>query len=1027
MLHLQTRSLLPFLLIAAVSGTACLVDDDVPATPILDELRGRTSLTSLEVAGVAEFNATVTITGGAETASTVADGRTGRFAVDVPLSQGENALVAIATDAVGNASDAATATVVQEPARAEVVRVTLPRTVISADDGTLEVIVDISNDEAEIDLATLGVTLTIPEDASFTALPVAVNDTGHAVVVLPGLRVAGTFTLRVEADVADLDGAKAFDQAGFTVVPGRPGTVEVGLSATVDGVLLGPSVALTVPADTPVNVDVTVKDAFNNLVLGAPIRIDAPGSGGTVLGDVVVGLTRAGAYEVVADTGSGLVAGTADLTIIAAAPDHLELTVDATLVQAGTAVTAIARVVDAFGNTVTDAVPDLDINAPQVFAAPSIVAGIATATVTVTLAGSWTITASDPASAATAEAAGLQVVAAEPVNGNFVEIDPAGLPYQAGDPVFVNYELVDAFGNVNSATPIVVTVNAPNVSVTDNGAGTIEVNGIVRAGSYIVRARAIGTGLPDDLETLVVGPNPELAGFNLVLSAGLVAEFGTIIFNGTDGFGNTIAENTITTTFSDATAISRAGSQLTFNRPGTFSVTACITGTTLCDTEFISVQGLLDTVPPSVTVTIETPIGITEVVRNQRIVFRVDVTDDRALSELRFVATFGDNGACVRTGGPVLFSATTSESRTFSFSVPNCAIPLDAVSIVAQATDEAGNTRNGANDTLTITDPFQLTFPNNGGQFSATVAAFEDRIDVPHGLAVDQLSGTFYVASNGNDRAVGVPIDRVQFELRDQGNNRINLLNVQGAAASIAGNLFFGVDDVNNGINTAGIIRVRPDLVSERFVDNAQPGGQAEAILTQRVVPQLALDESAGMTPAVCMVITSQDHIYCYGNLDAQPAAPSRLAEIDINGLRPRGIAIDPANDPGVAGDTADVLYVALNRAVGVNRVVRRLTFNGTRTTLSVGTDILLPGNIGIGDDDLADLAVGPAPERNLYLADRGNGRVLKIVPGTGVVTVFLDNLATPTGLSFDGQSLLVSDDSDRVVFRVIPIAGSRF
>jgi len=1026
-----TQHLALVTLVLASVGAGCLVDDDRPAAPIVDGLRPRTSLADARIAGVAEYFATVTATGPGGSVSAVADGRTGLFALQLPLSAGDNAISITAADDAGNVSEPVEVVVVQEPARAETVRVNLPRTVIDADSGALEVIVDISNDEAEIPLTGLGVTLTIPELADFAPLPIAVNDTGHAVVVLEDLRRAGTMTVRVEADVADLAGARAFDQAGFTVLPGRPAVVDVSLSATVDGTAVGPENALTVPAGTLVDVDVAVSDAHGNAVEGAAITIDAPGSGAAVLGDRLADLTRAGTFDVVADTGVGLVSGTATLTVTAAAPDHVELSLDAGLVQAGTAVTAQARVVDAFGNTVTDAVPAFDIDAPQDFGAPLVNAGVATATVTVTLAGAFTVTASDPASTATPATAPLQIVAGVPVNGNFIEIDAAGLPYQAGDAVFVNYELLDAFGNVNSTSPVVVTVNAPNVAIADNGAGTIEVNGIVRAGTYVVRGRAVGTGLPDDVETLVVGPNPELAGFNLVLSASLVTEFGTLVFSGTDGFGNLIDESQITTTVSDPSVV-RSGSQLTFGRPGSFSITACVTGTTLCDTEFVSVQGLIDTIPPTVDIVIETPVGSNTVVRGQRIVFRVDVSDDRALSELRFVATFGDNGVCTRTGGPVLFSASTTESRTFSFTVPNCAIPLDVVNIVAQAADEAGNTRNGADASLSVLDPFTLQtgVDPQGGTFVVAIAAFQDRLDIPSGIAVQEASGTFFVANAGNDRAVGVPIDRVQFELRDQNNNRIDLLNARGTAATRAGSLFFGVDDVINGSGSSGIIRVRQDLVDEIFVDSARPGGQAELIGNQQLVNQLVVDESAGPPAALCMVISAQDHLYCYGNLDAQPIATTRLAELELTGLRPRGIGIDPANDPGVLNDVNDVLFVAFNRTVGGSRIIRPFRFNAARTTLTAfaGADISLNG-LGLQDDDLGDLVVGPGPERNIYVADRRGGRVLRIERATGAVSTFVSGLSSPVGLAFEGglnaQALLISDDNDRVVFRVLPDAGN--
>jgi hypothetical protein len=1008
----------------AAAAAGCLTDTVAPAPPVLDALRTRTSLPALRVSGVAEYNAIVTVTGGRDEVTTTADALTGRFAIDVALADGDNDLKVLATDAADNTSDAAALTVVREPARAEVVRVTLPRTTVSADDGSLEVVVDVQNDEPEVGLQTLGVTLSIPEDDTFAPVPVAVNDTGRAVVVLDGRRAQGTFTLRAQADVASLDGTRAFDQAGFAVVPGRPASVDVALSATVDGAVVGPADAIVVPAGTTVDVDVVVADAHDNVIPATQVAIDAPGAGATVVGDRIVGLVRAGTFTVVADTGAGLVAGTATLTVTAADADHVELTTDTALAQAGTPVRAVARVVDRFGNVVADTVPTLAIDAPQAFGAPLVDGGIATASVTVTLAGSYTITASDPASAATPAVAPLQVVAADAVNADFIELDPAGLPYRAGAPVRVNYGFVDAFGNENTSTPLVVTVNAPNVAVVDTGAGVVEISGIVRAGTYVIRGRAAGTGLADDLETLVVGPNPEAAGFNLVLSAALTAEFGTVVFNGADGFGNPIDEAGITTTFSDPTAVTRNGNELTFGRAGSFSVTACLTGTTSCDTEFIAVQGLLDTLPPTATIELLSPLAGSSVARQQRVVFGVALQDDRALSSVSFVATFGDNGNCRTSGGPILFSGSTSESVTFSFSVQGCAIPGDVVNIVVQASDQTGNARNVADESLQLTNPFTLTFPGAGadGGFVSELVAFEGSLESPAGIAVQPRTQTYVVAEAARDRAVGIATDRVQFDLRDQQGDRFALSNVRGAACSAAGNLFFGVDDAGGSGQTAGLVRIRADLVEELFVDNTTPGGQSESIGQDQLVTQVTISEppaSTGVPAVVCMTINAQDHVYCYGNLDAVPAAAARRAEVELgNGLRPRGIAID---GPDAAGD-ADVLFAALD---GNTRVVRPFAFNATRTTLAAvpGGDIAL-GAFVTGANELGDLVVGPGPDENLYLAHRSRGRILKIDRRASppVVSVFAEGFASPTGLAFDRerQALLVTDDDDRVVHRIV-------
>jgi hypothetical protein len=110
----------------------------------------------------------------------------------VKLGDGENDLAVTATDAAENESDAAAVTVFHEPPRAERVDVALARSTVNADDGTLEVVVDVQNNEPEIALNTLGVTLTIPEDPSFAAQPVVVDATGcgHAPDELADVTVA---------------------------------------------------------------------------------------------------------------------------------------------------------------------------------------------------------------------------------------------------------------------------------------------------------------------------------------------------------------------------------------------------------------------------------------------------------------------------------------------------------------------------------------------------------------------------------------------------------------------------------------------------------------------------------------------------------------------------------------------------------------------------------------------------------------------------------------------------------------------
>lgn len=85
-----------------------------------------------------------------------------------------------------------------------------------------------------------------------------------------------------------------------------------------------------------------------------------------------------------------------------------------------------------------------------------------------------------------------------------------------------------------------------------------------------------------------------------------------------------------------------------------------------------------------------------------------------------------------------------------------------------------------------------------------------------------------------------------------------------------------------------------------------------------------------------------------------------------------------------------------------------------------------------VADDfELGDLVVGPAPDESLYLAHTDAGRVLKIDRRVNppVVSVIVDGLTSPRGLAFDDDGLLITDDVDNVVFRIVPDAAnaSRF
>ena len=81
-------------------------DGTAPPAPWVDEVRSPTSLSSQVLTGSAEYGSTVTVSGGAEIVTTMADSFTADFLIEVPLNQdAENSLSVTTTDSAGNISD----------------------------------------------------------------------------------------------------------------------------------------------------------------------------------------------------------------------------------------------------------------------------------------------------------------------------------------------------------------------------------------------------------------------------------------------------------------------------------------------------------------------------------------------------------------------------------------------------------------------------------------------------------------------------------------------------------------------------------------------------------------------------------------------------------------------------------------------------------------------------------------------------------------------------------------------------------
>lgn len=1004
--------------VAVISGpSACLVDDDAPAAPVLDPLPAATSLETVVVSGTAEYLAQVAVSGGAAVATGAADGRTGRFAVEVKLADGENDLIVTATDSEGNASTPAAVLVAREPPRAESIRLVLESSIIDADSAELAVQLEVGNDEPAIDLSALGVTLRVEGYVKdVTPVPVTPDRTGHARAVVAGLDAVGSGLLVAEADVAAPDGSRARAEAGFFVVAGAPTQVTLELAAVVDGTPVGPANAISVPPATDVDATVTVEDQAGNIVRGLPQTVAVAGDpGALVFGNQIRNVTKAGDHLVVASLGADLLGAEATLTVIPGDPASIDLALTPAETLAGDDVAVTARVIDAFGNivdgaacTLTTDVPATDpLGAPQALAVTS-VAGGADGLLAAHTAGSFIITAS---------AAGLADVTrplvvrhAAPLANDFLTID-AATPHLAGDPVLFTYAFQDAFGNVFFDVPLVVSVNAPNISVALDGSGHGEIDGIVRAGSYTVRGRAVGAAIADALATIVVEANPVGAGFNLILSASLVAEQGSVLFFASDGFGNALSAAAVTVTTTGPAAVAQDQSRLTFDVPGTYGVTACVVAAPqLCDTEFVSVQGLVDTIPPttSIAITFPDPAQSSEVPPRGLVTVRVTSSDDRGLASVRIVASFGGNLGCAVQSTPVLLPAgTVSDSRTFSFQLPRCAAPLDDVAVVAQAEDQAGNTANsGGHTPLTVAAPFTISSPG----FIVSVAAFRDRLQSPHDVAADQTTGELFVTNNGNDEVIVVAPDRTQQRALDRNGNRLQPVRPEGIALDENGNILIHASNAGNG--NPGLERLRADFTDDAPLIDSNVIGAAYPATPFG----LDVDESPGLTHLMCAAVRGSDRVQCFTNTGVTGATITMPINIQNAGTRPVGIAFDPPS----AADNVDRLFVAEGQA----RQIRELVFNGTRTTLASQRTINLNVTGGIANqNDIGDLEIAPGSE-NLIVTEMGRGRVLRVTQA-GVVSEIATGFSQPIGLAFDVGDLLVVDAALDTVFRISPDPAS--
>ncbi len=524
----------------AFLASACAEEDNrPPAAPWVDAVRSPTSLPAQVITGSAEYGSTVTITGGAETATTTADFYTAAFAVEVRLTpDAENALSVTATDSAGNESEATAVTIAHESAHPESLVLTIDPPVVSADVGQLTAAVRISNDEVEVALSDFVIDFTLGGD--FTgAEQVTTDEDGRAQVTFTGLTTIGSGTLTatwVEPDVPE-DPIVFSATREFRVVGGAPVQVDLTLSDGGE-----PTDDLTTMAGTEVTARTVVTDtAGNELDLTVTLSTDAPA---LLDGNRLLYLTRAGDYTVVATVAGTWVTDSALLHVTPDAPANVELQLSDNVVTAGESAAATTAAYDRFGNVVPGETFTLAIDPLPAVPADPFAGGVITVE---SPAGLYTVRATLDSDDTLFAEAPLMVLPAAVVIFT-VELDDADLPddvpsaaltVDPGSDVNITVTIQDVFGN-DVDVPFFLSTDAPGAIL--DGVLT----GVTRSGVYTVVGTLHGT-TDTAAATLTVAPGSVMSA-SIELDSGLVTAGTTVTATATayDDWGNVLPGETFT-------------------------------------------------------------------------------------------------------------------------------------------------------------------------------------------------------------------------------------------------------------------------------------------------------------------------------------------------------------------------------------------------------------------------------------------------------------------------------------------------
>jgi len=104
--------------------------------------------------------------------------------------------------------------------------------------------------------------------------------------------------------------------------------------------------------------------------------------------------------------------------------------------------------------------------------------------------------------------------------------------------------------------------------------------------------------------------------------------------------------------------------------------------------------------------------------------------------------------------------------------------------------------------------------------------------------------------------------------------------------------------------------------------------------------------------------------------------------------------------------------------------IINTLSFGGTGVVTIAGSfpPTAQSGNTnGAGSSSLFDQPRSVTTDgTNLYVTDRTNSSIRKIVISTGVVSTFVSGIANPEGITTDGANLYVTDVTANVIYKIV-------